>query len=189
MKRTMAPSAPKPSSKRRKLNTDKPKRRKYKTRIIGPMDIKSTKSDYCIEIKEDNLRLSYFPNFYSAQESAQILDELEHSVEYDASEESSVILFGKKYKIPRKQTAYGAAGTSYKFSGNNVFAKEWNTLPLIEEIKKKIEAHLASLDYGDDDEQKKEDRNKYNFCLLNRYKDGNDRMGFHKDDERDLVHG
>merc|ERR1719410_2202203 len=106
MKRTMSSSSTRtsnqPSSKRRKLNSDnpKPKRRKYKTRIIGLMDIKSKESDHCIQINEDNLRLSYFPNFYSSQESVQILRELEDSVEYDNSEQSSVILFGKKYQIP-----------------------------------------------------------------------------------------
>merc|ERR1712129_581263 len=144
------------------------KRRKYKTRIIGALDIKSSKSDYCIKIKEDNLDLLYFPNFYSQKEAKQILNVLEHSIEYDNDESSSVILFGKKYKIPRKQCAYGKG--SYKSSGNKVLAKPWKKCKLLKEIKNKIEAQFGE----------------YNFCLINRYKNGNDRMGFHKDDESDL---
>ena len=38
-------------------------------------------------------------------------------------------------------------------------------------------------------EEEKEDfnlRNTFNFVLLNRYKDGNDRMGFHRDNEPDI---
>lgn len=73
--------------------------------------------------------------------------------------------------IPRKQTAYGDPGTTYTFSGNTICAKPW--LPCIEDVKKKVEAAL-------------EDRWKFNFVLVNRYENGNEYMGEHRDDEADL---
>ena len=184
-----------PPIKRRKVDTSSTRtksiKRKYGTRVIGAMDIKSQSQDYCIEIKEDNLYLQYFPNFYSSQQAKVIKDKLEQSVEYDNAEDSSVMVFGKKHKIARKQTAIGDEGTSYKFSGNDVPSKPWSELPLIKEIKNKIQQQLSTTENDDDDnknEENKEDVGSiFNFCLINRYNDGKDKVGFHKDDERDLV--
>eukprot|EP01084_Bolivina_argentea_P160478 279450_1 len=181
--------------KRKRLNTTK--KRTFRTRVIGAMDIRSSLTDYCIEIKEDNLYLQYWPNFYSTKESKEILQELEKSVEYNNDEDSSVIVFGKKHKIARKQQAFGDKGTSYKFSGNDVLAKHWNKLPLIHSIKKKIETHLCKVVHKNENKNKnknnkeetKQDNigNEFNFCLVNRYNNGNDKIGFHKDDEKDLI--
>eukprot|EP01084_Bolivina_argentea_P080823 146380_1 len=172
-----------PPLKRRKVhptNASTSPKRKYVTRVIGAIDIRSTAPDYCIEIKENNLYLQYYPNFYSSKQSKQILKQLEESVQYNSAEESSVVIFGKKHQIPRLQTAFGDARTSYKFSGNDVPSKPWNKVPLIQEIKSKIETHLAH-------KKDEEIGNRFNFCLVNRYKDGNDTIGFHKDDEKDLL--
>lgn len=73
--------------------------------------------------------------------------------------------------IPRKQVAYGDPGLHYTFSGNTIPAKGW--LPCIVDVKKKVEAALGG-------------KWIFNFVLINRYKDGTDYMGEHRDDESDL---
>ena len=72
-------------------------------------------------------------------------------------------------QIPRNQAAYGDEGISYKYSGVTVTAKEWT--PTLREIRGKVESATGK---------------RFNFVLVNRYKDGRDYVGEHKDDEKDL---
>ena len=190
MKRFLS-SSNNPVLKRRKLNPcsviNKNKHRNYDTRVIHLSNVTSKPSDYSIKIEEDGLDLEYYPNFYSNKQCKEMLNRLEEEVEYQNDEEASIIIYGKKHKIPRKQTAFGANGTSYKFSGKDVKAKPWNKCSLLLQIKNQIEKHLSSQTEIDDNKTKEfELRNTFNFVLLNRYKNGNDRMGFHRDNEPDI---
>ena len=106
-------------------------------------------------------------HFYTCKQSDEIYDVLTKDVIYD--KDSKVIIFGKEINIPRKQTAYGDPGTSYKFSGVAVNAKPW--LPILLEIKQDIEFMMNS---------------QFNFCLVNYYENGEKYIGYHKDDEVDL---
>jgi alkylated DNA repair dioxygenase AlkB len=69
---------------------------------------------------------------------------------------------------PRLISSYGEPGISYRYSGANYEAIPWNE-PLLE-IRSRIQAV----------------RGNYNYCLLNRYRDGADSMGWHADNEPEL---
>ncbi|KAL3270108.1 hypothetical protein HHI36_009166 [Cryptolaemus montrouzieri] len=99
----------------------------------------------------------------------ELFNQLRASVEYYDGELTKVRVFGKWHKIPRQQCAYGDAGLNYKFSGVCLPAKEW--LPPLIAIRKLL---LRVTGYD------------YNFVLINRYRDGTDHMGEHKDDEAEL---
>jgi len=94
---------------------------------------------------------------------------LEDELEYLAGRLARVKVFDKYHNIPRKHAAYGDDGVKYTYSGVTVSAKPWTDTLLL--IKSEVERLTAS---------------SYNFVLVNRYADGNDRMGFHKDDEKEL---
>lgn len=66
---------------------------------------------------------------------------------------------------PRLTASYGDDGTTYFYSGTENRAAPWT--PTLLEIKLKIEAV----------------RGRYNYCLLNRYRSGQDSVGMHADDE------
>lgn len=66
---------------------------------------------------------------------------------------------------PRLIASYGEPGIVYRYSGRDNVALPWT--PTLLEIKQKIEAV----------------RGQYNYCLLNRYRSGQDSMGMHADDE------
>ena len=66
---------------------------------------------------------------------------------------------------PRLTASYGDAGVTYRYSGTINVALPWT--PTLLEIKEQIEAVQG----------------RYNFCLLNRYRSGQDSMGMHADDE------
>ena len=69
---------------------------------------------------------------------------------------------------PRLTASYGDAGVTYRYSGTVNVALPW-TLPL-RELRDKIELVQG----------------RYNFCLLNRYRTGQDSMGMHADDEPEM---
>ena len=75
-------------------------------------------------------------------------------------------IFGHMH--PRLIASYGDPGVSYRYSGIDYAAIQWTSTLL--EIRQKIEAVQ-----GD-----------YNYCLLNRYRSGQDSMGWHADDEPEM---
>jgi hypothetical protein len=69
------------------------------------------------------------------------------------------------YMQPRLIASYGEPGIVYRYSGRDNVALPWT--PTLLEIKQTIEAVQG----------------RYNYCLLNRYRSGQDSVGMHADDE------
>ena len=89
---------------------------------------------------------------------------------YDLDWETGFItIFGKTHQIPRLQAWYADNKIEYTYSGKKLQRHDWNNLLL--EIKEKIE-NITSF--------------KFNSVLANLYRDGNDSMGLHSDDEKEL---
>lgn len=80
-----------------------------------------------------------------------------------------ITLFGKRYLQPRLTAWYGDQGCGYRYSGLLMEPLRW-TAPLLQ-IKQKLEDLCES---------------RFNSVLLNYYRDQNDSMGMHSDDEREL---
>ena len=105
----------------------------------------------------------------SPTESRRLFRALEEEVEYLSPETTRIKLFGKLHDIPRRNVGYGDKGVVYKYSGLSLEAKEWT--PTLREIKSDVESASG---------------HSYNFVLVNRYADGGDCMGEHRDDEAEL---
>jgi alkylated DNA repair dioxygenase AlkB len=69
---------------------------------------------------------------------------------------------------PRLTASYGDDGVTYRYSGTVNVGLQWT--PTLLEIKEKIEAVQGH----------------YNYCLLNRYRSGQDSMGMHADNEPEM---
>lgn len=69
---------------------------------------------------------------------------------------------------PRLTASYGDVGVTYRYSGTVNVALPWT--PTLHEIKEKIETVQG----------------RYNYCLLNRYRSGQDSMGMHADNEPEM---
>lgn len=113
-----------------------------------------------------------FGLLYSSSEAKSLLEKCEEDLSYFTGQLSKVFVFGKWHQIPRKQVAFGDEGLTYKYSNNVVAARPW--VPLLSGIKHDIERATGM---------------EFNFVLINRYADGQDHMGEHKDDEEELVSG
>ncbi|KAM9743817.1 DNA oxidative demethylase ALKBH2 isoform 1-T2 [Menidia menidia] len=106
---------------------------------------------------------------FSRKEADNLFKQLEEEVVYSTGEEAKVQVFGKVYNIPRKQATYGDAGLTYTYSGVRRSACPWT--PTLRYIRDAVTRATAQT---------------FNFVLINRYKDGQDHMGEHRDDEKEL---
>ena len=131
--------------------------------IVGKQDLQWKK------ITAENLNLDYVKLFTKTEADA-LFQEAEKVIRYNSN--SKVFVHGKWYKVPRKQTAYGDTGLTYTFSGATVSAQPWNNAPFLKNISDMVSSLTG---------------HQFNFVLVNRYNDGNDHMGEHRDDEADLV--
>ncbi|XP_060895154.1 DNA oxidative demethylase ALKBH2 [Labrus mixtus] len=110
-----------------------------------------------------------YAQLFSKEEADQLFKRLEEEVVYSTGEEAKVQVFGKVYNIPRKQATYGDEGLTYTYSGVTRSACSWT--PTLEYIRDAVTKTTGQT---------------FNFVLVNRYKDGQDHMGEHRDDEKEL---
>tara|TARA_Y100001968_G_scaffold312605_1_gene335978 strand:+ start:2281 stop:2856 length:576 start_codon:yes stop_codon:yes gene_type:complete len=80
-----------------------------------------------------------------------------------------VNVYGKTYQVPRLTFFLGESGIKYNYSNVMHESHGWPYWfkPLLERVNL-------------------ESKTSFNGCLLNLYRDGNDRMGWHSDDESEL---
>lgn len=110
--------------------------------------------------------ISFIPDFLSPSKSDELQLVLRRSLEW---EQSTIKLFGRSIKIPRLNAFYGDAGCEYQYSGKRFQALAWS--PELLWIKQQIE---------------RETDQSFNCVLVNCYRDGQDSMGWHSDDEPEL---
>ncbi|XP_072520534.1 DNA oxidative demethylase ALKBH2 isoform X2 [Salminus brasiliensis] len=106
---------------------------------------------------------------FSKQEADRLFNQLELEVEYFTGDKAKVQVYGKLYSVPRQQATYGDEGLMYSFSGVHLLARHWT--PTLEYIRDVVTNATGQT---------------FNFVLINRYKDGHDHIGEHRDDEREL---
>jgi len=106
---------------------------------------------------------------YNEQEANGICKDLFETIPWKQDE---VVMFGKKIITKRKVAWYADAGITYTYAGVKKSGLEW-TSALIG-IKQKVEAITGA---------------KYNACLLNLYHEGEEGMGWHQDNEKEMVAG
>lgn len=94
---------------------------------------------------------------------------LERMIAEIAWRRESITLFGKKHMQPRLICWMGDPGCAYRYSGKRHEPAPWH--PLVSDLRRRVEALAGAA---------------FNSVLLNLYRDGNDSMGFHADDEPEL---
>ena len=120
-----------------------------------------------------------FKAVYMADADVSILHGLEMPMPYEAMlrkliddinwKQESVRIYGKVMPQPRLIAWYGDPGKKYDYSGISLTPLPWSDL--LREIKRRVEDCTEE---------------RFNSVFLNLYRDHNDSMGFHSDDEREL---
>ena len=109
----------------------------------------------------------YHGPIFGAREITLHEEALRTSVPWKSDE---VVIFGKRIVTARKVAWYGDAGCAYSYSGTTKQALPW-TSKLLD--LKQIAEQLSE--------------GSFNSCLLNLYHDGSEGMGWHSDDEKEIV--
>lgn len=122
--------------------------------------------------------MSYIENFFSADAADAILAKLEKEICYVPRESLTFAIYGKTFPLPRDKAFYGdvAADHSYplyRYGGNRYpTVIPWS--PVLKEMRDII--YVRTGHYN-------------NHVVVNRYLDGADHIGLHRDKVRDFVEG
>ncbi len=114
----------------------------------------------------------FIPQLFTPSVSDQIFKDLRENIAWQQGE---ITIFGKRVLEPRLTAWYGDAGKTYTYSSKKQEPLAWTeTLFFIKnEIKKQLK-------------QSKYTPSVFNSVLCNFYRNGNDSMGWHQDNEREL---
>jgi alkylated DNA repair dioxygenase AlkB len=104
---------------------------------------------------------------FNEKDAKQIFKELCDSIPWKQDE---VVMFGKKIMTKRKVAWYADAGITYTYAGVKKSGLQWTESLL--RIKQKVEVINGA---------------RYNACLLNLYHEGEEGMGWHQDNEKEMV--
>jgi len=124
-----------------------------------------------MEVSMENLlpkdgEVYMLPQFFSNEESDRLYKSLQTNI---AWKQEPIKMFGKEIMQPRLTAWYGDERMSYTYSGITMQPLSWNDDLTF--IKNKIEVETG---YA------------FNSALLNFYRDGNDSVGWHRDNEKSL---
>jgi len=109
----------------------------------------------------------YFGKIIPAEQNPKYFNELLHKIDWAPEK---LVMFGKEITTKRKVAFYADHLIEYTYSHKTKKGLEWT--PVLMEIKELISSYTGS---------------NYNACLLNLYHDGEEGMGWHSDDEKEIV--
>jgi alkylated DNA repair dioxygenase AlkB len=110
--------------------------------------------------------ITLWPAFFAGDERDRLFAELRATT---AWRQDSITMYGRPVPIPRLQAWYGDPGRTYTYSGIEMAPEPWT--PALRTVKAAIEP-VAGVTF--------------NSVLCNRYRDGNDGVAWHSDDEPEL---
>lgn len=107
-----------------------------------------------------------FPHFFSPEESDRLMAALTENIRW---KQEPITIMGRQVMQPRLTAWYGDADKPYTYSGVTMQPFTWTAE--LQHIRARIEP-LAGV--------------RFTSALLNFYRDGNDSMGWHRDNEKSL---
>ena len=117
-------------------------------------------------VAHNDLKIRVQEGFFTSVEANDLLINCIAGLPWESMK---IKMFGKEVVIPRLQCWVGDEGCEYSYSGKKLNRQPWT--PELLMIKEKISQH-ANLNF--------------NSVLVNFYRDGQDSMGWHADDEPEL---
>jgi alkylated DNA repair dioxygenase AlkB len=113
-----------------------------------------------------NARIDEYPTAFEPRHALELADTLINEIPWH---QASIIIAGAPRQVPRLQCWMGDAESIYGYSGIRLSPEPWSEV--VTSIKQRLR-DLTSLNF--------------NSVLLNYYRDGNDSVAWHADDEPEL---
>lgn len=107
--------------------------------------------------------MTYYQSLFDAPTSRRLFDSLYKNTPWT---QRSINLYGRTIPMPRLTAWFADRGIHYAYSGGQEPRHDWT--PILLEIKHRVEQTIAA---------------EFNGALLNLYRDGNDCVGWHSDNE------
>ncbi len=105
----------------------------------------------------------YWPNFLDVSSADRMLLSLREGVTWRSETFS---MYGKTHRVPRLVAWFGAPGLNYRYAGQDHHCAGWP--PALEALRDQLRSRCGV---------------EFNMVLLNRYRHGQESMGWHADDE------
>jgi alkylated DNA repair dioxygenase AlkB len=121
---------------------------------------------FTIPLQLPDADIVFYPHFLDGQESDRLFTQLSEAINW---RQDWITIYGRSMPQPRLTAWHGEPGKSYTYSGITMHPSPWT--PTLLDLKAKVEAVSGVV---------------FNSVLLNLYRDGNDSMGWHSDDEPEL---
>ncbi|RKF15635.1 alpha-ketoglutarate-dependent dioxygenase AlkB [Alginatibacterium sediminis] len=115
---------------------------------------------------EQHRWFGYHPKWLAKSTCEQLINELADAVQWP---ESHIHMFGRRIAEPRRSAWFGDPHCSYTYSGQLRQPQAWRTE--LFQLKILLESEL---------------NHNFNSVLVNCYRDGQDYMGWHRDNEKEL---
>jgi alkylated DNA repair dioxygenase AlkB len=123
-------------------------------------------NDHAASILPKDGSAHYYPKILPGQDSLELMNRLQASLKWESER---LMMFGRLVTTRRKVAWVGDPQCNYTYSGIQKIPQAWTSeLILVKDQLEKIS------------------KAKFNSCLLNLYHDGDDGMGWHSDDEKEL---
>jgi len=119
-----------------------------------------------INLALPDAKIEYFPCFFDSEKANLLFQRLLQETPW---QQDTITIFNKTHLQPRLTALYGNNGKPYSYSGITMQPHPWNA-PLTF-IKEAVEQLCQT---------------EFTTVLLNLYRNGNDSMGWHSDNEREL---
>ena len=107
-----------------------------------------------------------YPHFLDEQQADLYLQTFLTEISW---QKETVMMYGRAVEVPRLVAWYGDAGRVYRYSNVDHEPQPWTASLL--QLKQAVENKVGS---------------EFNSVLLNQYRDGNDSVAWHSDDEAEL---
>ena len=117
-----------------------------------------------VELGLPGAEITYLPGFIADHQT--VFDKLAQDLQW---QQDQILMYGKRMPIPRLNAWYADSGMAYSYSGIDLSPLPWTQLLI--DLKAAVEQQLGS---------------RFNSVLANYYRDGNDSVSWHADDEPEL---
>lgn len=125
-----------------------------------------------MKIAAANADLWLFPNFIKSSQCLALFEHLQLTL---AWQQDSIAMYGKNIEIPRLQAWYGDKNAHYAYSGIKLTLNPW--IPVLTKLKVSLAEQVSNV-VGEDIN--------FNSVLANLYRNNDDAVGWHSDDEPEL---
>ena len=109
----------------------------------------------------------YYEKIIADEEVIELYESLLNNIQW---ENERVIMFGKEIITKRKVAFYSDPSISYRYASKTKIGLPWTSTLII--IKNRVESIT---------------KESYNACLLNLYHNGEESMGWHSDNEKEII--